>query len=360
MAALNGQKDQKLSYAQAGVDRAAADRFVERISGLAKTTLNKKVKGAVGGYASLYELDKKRWLAASTDGVGTKLKLAFRLKEHSTIGIDLVAMSVNDLLCVGAEPLFFLDYLATGKLEPGTAEQVLKGIVEGCRQAKCALVGGETAQMPEFYQEGEYDLGGFAVGQLSPKEALPRKDIKPGDTLIGIASSGPHSNGYSLLRKLLAPESSESSHKNSKSDTEARARELLTPTRIYAKSLVPLIQARAFKGLAHITGSAFLNVPRMSGKVSYEIRLPDVDEAPPVFKWIRERSGLPLAELSQTFNMGIGMVAVVDPRKETEVLKKLKRAGERAWVIGEVRKTRKGAPESEVLVHDGEQSVIIS
>jgi phosphoribosylformylglycinamidine cyclo-ligase len=345
MAAL----EKNLSYAQAGVDRAAADRLVERISGLAKTTLNKKVKGAVGGYASLYELDKKRWLAASTDGVGTKLKLAFRLKEHSTVGIDLVAMSVNDLLCVGAEPLFFLDYLATGKLEPGTAEQVLKGIVEGCRQAKCALVGGETAQMPEFYQEGEYDLGGFAVGQLSPKEALPRKDIKPGDTLIGIASSGPHSNGYSLLRKLLAQD-----------DTETRARELLTPTRIYAKALVPLIQARAFKGLAHITGSAFLNVPRMSGKVSYEIRLPCLDEAPQIFEWIRERSGLPLAELAQTFNMGIGMVAVVDPKKESEVLKKLKKAGERAWVIGEVRKTRKGAPESEVLVQDGDQSVIIS
>jgi phosphoribosylformylglycinamidine cyclo-ligase len=338
-----------LSYAQAGVDRAAADRLVEKISGLARTTLNKKVKGAVGGYASLYELDKKRWLAASTDGVGTKLKLAFRLKEHSTVGIDLVAMSVNDLLCVGAEPLFFLDYLATGKLEAGTAEQVLKGIVEGCRQAKCALVGGETAQMPEFYQEGEYDLGGFAVGQLSPKDALPRKDIKPGDTLIGIASSGPHSNGYSLLRKLLAQD-----------DSDARARELLTPTRIYAKALAPLIQARAFKGLAHITGSAFLNVPRMSGKVSYEIRLLDLNDAPPVFKWIRERSALPLSELSQTFNMGIGMVAVVDPRKESEVLKKLKRAGERAWVIGEVRKTRKGAKESEVLVHDGEQSVIIS
>jgi phosphoribosylformylglycinamidine cyclo-ligase len=345
MAALEGN----LSYAQAGVDRAAADRLVEKISGLARTTLNKKVKGAVGGYASLYELDKKRWLAASTDGVGTKLKLAFRLKEHSTVGIDLVAMSVNDLLCVGAEPLFFLDYLATGKLEAGTAEQVLKGIVEGCRQAKCALVGGETAQMPEFYQEGEYDLGGFAVGQLSPKDALPRKDIKPGDTLIGIASSGPHSNGYSLLRKLLAQD-----------DSDVRARELLTPTRIYAKALAPLIQARAFKGLAHITGSAFLNVPRMSSKVSYEIRLPAADDAPPIFQWIRERSALPLAELSQTFNMGIGMVAIVDPRKESEVLKKLKRAGERAWVIGEVRKTRKGAKESEVLVHDGEQSVIIS
>src|SRR5579885_481825 len=193
-----------LSYAQSGVDRAAADQLVDKIAVLAKGTLNKKVKASVGGYASLYELDKRRWLAASTDGVGTKLKLAFRLKEHRTVGIDLVAMSVNDLLCVGAEPLFFLDYFATGKLEPGIAEQVLQGIVEGCRQARCALVGGETAEMPEFYQAGEYDLGGFAVGIVSPRDVLPRKDIKAGDAILGIASSGAHSNGFSLLRRLLA------------------------------------------------------------------------------------------------------------------------------------------------------------
>src|ERR1051325_11160470 len=169
-----------LNYAQAGVDRAAADRLVERISLLAKTTLNRKVKAAVGGYASLFELDKKRWLAASTDGVGTKLKLAFRLNDHRTVGIDLVAMSVNDLLCVGAEPLFFLDYFATGRLDPLVAEQVLEGIVEGCRQARCALVGGETAEMPDIYADGEYDLGGFAVGFVEPARVLPRKDVKPG------------------------------------------------------------------------------------------------------------------------------------------------------------------------------------
>src|SRR4051812_17541329 len=190
-----------LNYEQSGVNRDAADKLVEKIAVLAKSTLNKRVKASVGGYASLYELDKKRWLAASTDGVGTKLKLAFRLKEHRTIGIDLVAMSVNDLLCVGAEPLFFLDYFATGKLDGGVAEQVLEGIVEGCRQARCALVGGETAEMPDFYQAGEYDLGGFAVGFVEPKRALPRKDVKPGDVLIGLGSTGFHSNGYSLLRK---------------------------------------------------------------------------------------------------------------------------------------------------------------
>jgi phosphoribosylformylglycinamidine cyclo-ligase len=338
-----------LSYAQAGVDRSAADKLVGRIAGMAKSTLNKRVKSAVGGYASLYELDKKRWLAASTDGVGTKLKLAFMLGDHSTVGIDLVAMSVNDLLCVGAEPLFFLDYLATGKIEPGVAEQVLSGIVEGCRQASCALVGGETAQMPDFYQPGEYDLGGFAVGSLSPRDALPRKDVKPGDTLIGIGSSGAHSNGYSLLRKLLAKESA--------SKREERARELLTPTRIYAKCLAKLIQERAFKGLAHITGSAFLNVPRISEKVSYEIELPRASEVAPVFQWIRERSGLPLSELAQTFNLGVGMVAVVAPKDAERILKKLKRAGEQAWVIGEVTRKRRGATESEVVIRSSADEV---
>lgn len=339
-----------INYAQAGVDRAAADRLVERISGIAKKTLNKKVKGAVGGYASLYELDKKRWLAASTDGVGTKLKLAFRLQDHSSIGIDLVAMSVNDLLCVGARPLFFLDYFATGKLQSGVAEKVLEGISEGCHQAQCALVGGETAQMPEFYHEGEYDLGGFAVGDLSPQQALPKqREIKPGDTLIGIGSSGCHSNGYSLLRKLLEQDYN-----------DERARELLTPTRIYTRALMPLIEGRYFKGLAHITGSAFLNVPRMSGKVSYEIRLPEASFAPKIYEWVRAQSGLPLEELAQTFNMGIGMVGVTDKKHADLVVKKLKRAGEQAWIVGEVRKTRKGAPESEVTVHDGPNSATIS
>src|SRR5579885_1369709 len=184
-----------LNYAQAGVDRQVADRFVDKIALLSKSTLNRRVKAAIGGYASLFELDKKRLIAASTDGVGTKLKLAFKLREHRTVGIDLVAMSVNDLLCVGAEALFFLDYFATGKLELGVAEQVLEGITEGCRQARCALVGGETAEMPDFYSPGEYDLGGFAVGVVEPKRALPRAGkIRPGDALIGIASSGVHSN----------------------------------------------------------------------------------------------------------------------------------------------------------------------
>lgn len=348
MASLSGSvevgtknKAKGISYAQSGVDRDAADRLVEKIAVLAKSTLNRRVKASVGGYASLFELDRKRWLAASTDGVGTKLKLAFQLRNHRTVGIDLVAMSVNDLLCVGAEPLFFLDYFATGKLETGVAEQVLQGIVEGCKQAGCALVGGETAEMPDFYAAGEYDLGGFAVGMVEPKSVLPKKEIRRGDILIGLASSGCHSNGYSLLRKLL-PQGQEG---------EARARELLTPTRIYLNSVKPLLSRGLVKGLAHITGSGFLNVPRMSHQVSYKLVLPPRDQVAPVYQWVREASGLSLFELAQTFNLGVGMVAVVSPKKVPEVLKRLKAVKEKAWVIGEVIPRRRGKG-SEVIVEE--------
>jgi len=350
-----------LNYAQSGVDREAADRLVERIAVLAKSTSSRKVKASVGGYASLFELDKRRWLAASTDGVGTKLKLAFRLKEHRTVGIDLVAMSVNDLLCVGAEPLFFLDYFATGHLELGVAEQVLEGITEGCRQARCALVGGETAEMPDFYAPGEYDLGGFAVGLVEPRRALPAgqggggassqvsRKIRAGDALIGICSSGVHSNGFSLLRKLL-PQGPEG---------DDLARELLTPTRIYARSLGPLIREGAFKGLAHITGSGFLNVPRMSEDVSYRIELPARADRPRIFEWVRRASGLSTEELLQTFNMGVGMVCVVPAAKAKAVVKRLAKAGEKAWILGETFKRGRRAP-CQVEIRDESDSCVLS
>jgi phosphoribosylformylglycinamidine cyclo-ligase len=297
----------------------------------AKSGVNRRVKASIGGYASLFELDKKRWLAASTDGVGTKLKLAFRLGNHRTVGIDLVAMSVNDLLCVGAEPLFFLDYFATGKLNSGVAEQVLEGIVEGCKQAGCALVGGETAEMPDFYSDGEYDLGGFAVGQVNPKNVLPRKEIKAGDVLIGIASSGVHSNGFSLLRKLI-PQGAEGNQ---------IAKDLLTPTKIYARSLMPILEDRLVQGMAHITGSGYLNVPRMSGKVSYEIELPPIAERAPIYPWVIENARLSLSELAQTFNLGVGMVLVVKKTNVGKVMKKLKRSGETVWELGVVTKKKK-------------------
>jgi phosphoribosylformylglycinamidine cyclo-ligase len=337
-----------LDYAKAGVDREAADQLVEKIAGLTKPTLNKKVKTAIGGYASVYEIDKKRLIAASTDGVGTKLKLAFRLGKHDTVGIDLVAMSVNDLLCVGAEPLFFLDYFATGKLDRSVAESVLKGIVDGCKQAGCALVGGETAEMPDFYSAGEYDLGGFAVGMVEASKLLPAKTVKPGDALVGIGSSGCHSNGFSLLRKLI-PEGSEG---------DQVAAELLTPTRIYCKAVLPLIKAKLVKGLAHITGSGFLNVPRIFEKVSYEITLPPHGERPKIYDWVAEKSELSLEELGRTFNMGIGMVVVVPTNKVAVVLKKIRSSGEKAWEIGRVVKRKSGGP-SEVYLTDGGETVTI-
>lgn len=327
---------EKLTYARAGVDRDAADQLVTRISDLAKTTLGihrAKMRSTIGGYASLYAIDTKRTLAASTDGVGTKLKLAFELGLHSTVGIDLVAMSVNDLLCVGAEPLFFLDYFATGKLLPETAQSVISGVVAGCKQAGCALVGGETAEMPDLYGEGEYDLAGFAVGMVDKPKILPKTDIKSGDVLIGLASSGFHSNGFSLLRKLLPADGAE---------RRAIAEELLTPTRIYCKEVLPLIRSRKIKGLAHITGSGFLNVPRMSTRVNYEIDLPDESELPTVFEWVRKKSGLPLSELASTFNMGLGMMIAVSPLNASFVMKELKKKKQKAWICGKVVSKQKG------------------
>lgn len=338
-----------LTYAESGVDRLAADRLVEKIGILSRKTLTRRVKSSVGGYASLFELDKKRWIAASTDGVGTKLKIAFRLKEHRTVGIDLVAMSVNDLLCVGAEPLFFLDYFATGHLNPSIGELVLQGIVAGCEQAGCALVGGETAEMPEFYAPGEYDLAGFAVGMVNPSDALPKKDVKVGDLLIGVRSSGFHSNGYSLLRRLI-PNGPEG---------DPLAAELLTPTRVYVKAVRPLLAKKLIKGMAHITGSGFLNVPRISQKVSYEIQMPPAVERPAIFEWVKNESRLPFQELAQTFNMGIGMVIAVSPRKSAEVLKILRKAGEVAWEIGQVIPKRRGM-EPQVILRDQDDTAILN
>ena len=337
-----------LDYAKAGVDIKAAEVLVDKISAITKRTLNRKVKAAIGGYASLFEIDKGRWLAASTDGVGTKLKLAFALNKHDTVGIDLVAMSVNDILCVGAEPLFFLDYFGTGKLDVKVGQEVLRGVVEGCAIAGCALVGGETAEMPGFYEKGEYDLAGFAVGVVKPSDVLPKKEIRVGDVLVGLASSGCHSNGYSLLRKLIP------SGKKGK----AVAKQLLTPTKIYTAAVLPLIKKKLVKGLAHITGSGFLNVPRMSDKVSYEIELPPIKERASVYAWLYERSGLSFADLAKTLNLGIGMVAVVERSKVKTVLKGLQRRGEKAWIIGNVVKRQKGFS-SQVFISDRTEFAIL-
>ncbi len=344
---------EKLSYSSSGVNREKADELVQSITGMAKKTLDKKVVSHVGGYASVYRLSKDQWIAASTDGVGTKLKLAFEWNAHDGVGQDLVAMSVNDLVCVGATPLFFLDYFATGRLNSDVAKRVIQGIAQGCKLARCALVGGETAEMPGMYADGEYDLAGFAVGALQPKIAIPLQKgankIKPGDVLIGLESTGFHSNGFSLIRKILdqLPE-----HIHPFSSKEERNRALMAPTRIYVQALSGLIQKQWIKGAAHITGSGFLNVPRMSTAVDYRIELPSLNERPQVYQWLEGTQRLTFEEANQTFNMGIGMVLVVDPKKVTKVLAALKKYKIKTWELGTTQK-KKSKSCAWVHVHSG-------
>jgi phosphoribosylformylglycinamidine cyclo-ligase len=350
------------AYEKSGVNRDLADKFVGSISVMVKSTLNSKVKSAVGGYAALYALNSEQYLAASTDGVGTKLKLAFEWDSHDTVGIDLVAMSVNDLLCVGAKPLFFLDYFATGKLKPKTAKEVLSGIVQGCRQSHCALIGGETAEMPGFYQAGEYDLAGFAVGVVPKSQVLSGKSIKPGDVLIGISSSGFHSNGYSLIRQMF--KTWKPSLKFQAMCPWARSRkkvaaELLSPTMIYTDAVEKLVSKKWIKGLSHITGSGFLNVPRMSEKVSYQIQLPPLSERPKSYQWLEalKKSALTFEEKIQTFNMGLGMVIVCEPKFQKIVLAHLQKQNFKAWHVGQV--VRKKA-NCEVLVQsEGQEATLV-
>ncbi|HTL13115.1 MAG TPA: phosphoribosylformylglycinamidine cyclo-ligase, partial [Bdellovibrionota bacterium] len=332
----------KLTYAKSGVNRAGADKLVERIGGLVKGTLNSKVVGGVGGYASLYDIGGGKCVAASTDGVGTKLKLAFELGIHDTVGIDLVAMSVNDLLCTGADPLFFLDYFATGKLQNRIAEQVIAGVAEGCRQAQCALVGGETAEMPDIYSPGEYDLAGFAVGLLERRRMLPSPKLKAGHVLIGVGSSGFHSNGFSLLRRLLPASGAE---------RKRWAKKLLEPTKIYVQTALPQVRKGNLLAMAHVTGSGVLNIPRMGDHVSYRLTYPKAADLPEVFDWIRAGGRVDVKELYQTFNMGLGLIVAVEPSKAETVLRALRGPGEPAWIVGEVVKRRTGKP-SEVFLTD--------
>lgn len=336
------------AYARAGVDIEKADRFTSLIGALVRPTLNANVHRSIGGYAGLYRLREGEYLAATTDGVGTKLKLAFALKTHDTVGIDLVAMSVNDLVCVGATPLFFLDYFATGKLSLATAEKVLKGIVEGCRQGRVALIGGETAEMPGIYASGEYDLAGFAVGTVSQEELLDGSRVRAGDVLIGLESSGPHSNGYSLIRKLVKP------------PEKKLLRECLKPTRIYVDAVAVLRKrlGSALKGLAHVTGSGFLNIPRVNESFDYEIRIPESYERPRIFAELVRRGKLSLREAYTTFNMGFGMVAAVDSARATVAVESLRRAGYPTHVLGEVRRAEKTG-RTRVLVYDEDASIVL-
>ncbi len=326
-----------ISYKDSGVDVERGYEAVRLMKKHVQSTYNKNVLGDIGSFGGFYELPKdikNPVLVSGTDGVGTKLKYAFIADKHDTIGIDAVAMCVNDIVCQGARPLFFLDYFATGRLSPETVATVVSGVAEGCRQAGAALVGGETAEMPGFYADGEYDIAGFAVGIVDRKKVINGSKIKPGDVLIGIKSSGIHSNGYSLVRKLFG----EDKKSLESYDERLKARPvdvLLTPTKIYVKSILALIEKVKVKGIAHITGGGFIeNIPRIfPDGVGCEIDLGSY-EVPEIFKVMQERAGISDEQMYNTFNMGIGMVVCVSKQNAREAERVLKEQGEDCYVIG--------------------------
>ncbi|MFN7370547.1 MAG: phosphoribosylformylglycinamidine cyclo-ligase [Burkholderiaceae bacterium] len=337
-----------LSYKDAGVDIDAGDALVERIKPMAKKTLREGVLAGIGGFGALFEVPKRYRepvLVSGTDGVGTKLKLAFEVNKHDTVGQDLVAMSVNDILVQGAEPLFFLDYFACGRLDVETAAAVVGGIARGCELSGCALIGGETAEMPGMYPAGEYDLAGFAVGAVEKSQILTGQSIRPGDIVLGLASSGPHSNGYSLVRKIV-----ERSGVNLQADAgtvlgaDYQGRPfghvLLEPTRIYVKPLLAALQALpgAIKGMAHITGGGLTeNVPRVLPESVMAVIEAKAWARPAVFQWLQQEGGVAEAEMHRTFNCGIGMVLVVAPDQVQAVIGLLSAAGEQVSQIGQIQ-----------------------
>ena len=336
-----------LSYRDAGVDIDAGDALIEAIKPFAKRTMRDGVLAGIGGFGALFEVSKKYRepvLVSGTDGVGTKLKLAFHLNRHDTVGIDLVAMSVNDILVQGAEPLFFLDYFACGRLDVATATDVIKGIAAGCEQAGCALIGGETAEMPSMYPDGEYDLAGFAVGAVEKSRIIDGKKISPGDVVLGLASSGAHSNGYSLVRKILdvaKPDLNADFHGRPLSDV------LIAPTRIYVKPLLALMEKIDIHGLVHITGGGLVeNIPRVLQPEITAVLHRDAWQMPPLFTWLQQHGGVEDAEMHRVFNCGIGMTVIVAEDKADETEAMLRQSGETVFRLGEIRERQQGEPQT--------------
>jgi phosphoribosylformylglycinamidine cyclo-ligase len=333
--------DEKLTYKAAGVDVEAGYETVRLIKQHTRRTIIPGVLGELGSFGGFFELAKEGYnnpvLVSGTDGVGTKLQIAFMTGKHDTIGIDCVAMCVNDVACHGAKPLFFLDYIGTGKLEPKVAADVVKGICDGCVEAGCALIGGETAEMPGFYQEGEYDLAGFTVGIVDKEAVINGSGVSEGDTLIGIASSGIHSNGYSLVRKLFFDVNKYDINTRFDELDCTLGEELLKPTKIYVKLIQALMERHKLKGIAHITGGGFIeNIPRtIPAGLKAEIRLGSWD-IPPVFRLMQRLGNIEEKEMLNTFNMGIGLVLAVDSANAGDILKTLGELGEKAYVIGRV------------------------
>ena len=332
-----------LSYRDSGVDIDAGDALVEAIKPFAKRTMRPEVLAGLGGFGALCAIPKKYRepiLVSGTDGVGTKLKLAFLLGRHGTVGIDLVAMSVNDILVQGAEPLFFLDYFACGKLDTAVATNVIRGIAKGCEEAGCALIGGETAEMPGMYPEGEYDLAGFCVGVVEKERIIDGQSIVPGDVLLGLASSGAHSNGYSLIRRILG----EDKPNSDLADT------LMEPTRIYVKAVLKLMAAVRVKGLAHITGGGLVgNVPRMLPQGMRAVLQKKSWPRPQIFTWLQQNGNVAEDEMHRVFNCGIGMVIAVAREHVATAKMLLKREGELVYEIGLIEASNAGEPEAVVL-----------
>lgn len=347
---MSSTSNVSLSYRDAGVDIDAGDALVEAIKPFAKRTMREGVIGGIGGFGALFEIGKKYRepvLVSGTDGVGTKLKLAFQLNRHDTVGIDLVAMSVNDILVQGAEPLFFLDYFACGKLDVGIATDVIKGIARGCELAGCALIGGETAEMPSMYPEGEYDLAGFAVGAVEKSNIIDGAKIMPGDVVLGLASSGAHSNGYSLVRKIISvakPDLNTDFHGRRLADV------LMEPTRIYVKPLLALMNTIEVKGMVHITGGGLVeNVPRVLQKHLTAVLQRDAWSMPPLFSWLQQHGGVAAAEMHRVFNCGIGMAVIVAKENADQAQAHLQAAGETVMRIGEIRE-RQGEEAQTIVI----------
>ncbi len=336
-----------MDYKQAGVDVEAGYEAVSLYKQHIKRTLIPGVLGDVGSFGGFFSLAafkdmEEPVLVSGTDGVGTKLKIAFAMDKHDTVGIDAVAMCVNDIICQGAKPLFFLDYLATGKLDPVKAAEVVKGVAEGCVQGQCALIGGETAEMPGFYPEGEYDLAGFAVGIVDRKKSITGASIKPGDILVGLASSGVHSNGFSLSRKLLG-DTPDALQRFIPEFGRTAGEELLVPTRIYVNTILELVKEFELKGIAHITGGGFIeNIPRIIPEGLKAVIHGGSWVIPPVFQYLQQLGGISDRSIYNTYNMGIGMVLAVDPAIAGIVAEKATALGDRAYLIGEVKEGQGG------------------
>lgn len=335
----------QLSYAAAGVDIDAGDELVERIKPLAKRTMIPGVLASVGGFGAMFEISKEYKnpvLVTGTDGVGTKLKLAFTLGRHDTVGQDLVGMSVNDILVQGAKSLFFLDYYACGKLDVDVAERVVAGVARGCELAGCALIGGETAEMPGMYPEGEYDLAGFAVGIVEKDQAIDGKSIKAGDVVLGLASSGPHSNGFSLIRKVVEVT-------NTPWDMPLDGRTLadcvMEPTRIYVKQVLNVMKTVTIKGMAHITGGGLIeNVPRVLPENTQAVIHADSWTRPAVFDWLQQAGNIDSHEMHRVFNNGIGMVVIVDAADADRAMAAFEAEGEKVFRLGEIVERPQEAP----------------